>query len=226
MATDEKERSEIETGFGTGLRAKLGRPEAEESEPAAAAGTNGSTPPLPGYEESNGELEALRAELAAALERERDLRTELATQAAMPVETLDFGGAGDELKARSADLDRLDDVVARVDLERGLVRPIDLAGYAGVQLAELHRWCVALLGMPPAAYLSAVRFSAYVRERVGTGPVRVGAAVGALRWFMDPSYPPREVERFTGLAPADLRRLVERLERMGLRVSRDRLEKV
>ena len=115
--------------------------------------------------------------------------------------------------ARSADLDRLDDVVARVDLERGLVRPIDLAGYAGVQLAELHRWCVALLGMPPAAYLSAVRFSAYVRERVGTGPVRGGAAVGALRWFMDPSYPPREVERFTGLAPADLRRLVERLER-------------
>lgn len=115
--------------------------------------------------------------------------------------------------ARSADLDRLDDVVRRVDDERGLVRPIDLAGYAGVQLAELHRWCVGLLGMVPAAYLSAVRFSSYVRERVGPGPVRLEAAVGALRWFMDPAYPSREVERFTGLAPADLRRLVEQLER-------------
>lgn len=124
-----------------------------------------------------------------------------------------LGALGALPVARSADLDRLDDVVARVDVERGLVRPVDLAGYAGVQLAELHRWCVALLGMAPGAYLSAVRFSAYVRERVGTGPVRVGAAVEALRWFMDPAYPPREVQRFTGLAPADLRRLVERLER-------------
>ncbi|OJV59542.1 MAG: hypothetical protein BGO38_11980 [Cellulomonas sp. 73-145] len=114
---------------------------------------------------------------------------------------------------RSADLDRLDDVVARVDQERGLVRPVDLARFAGVQLAELHRWCVALLGMAPAAYLSAVRFSSYVRERVGAGPVRLEAAVAALRWFMDPAYPAREVERFTGLAPADLRRLVERLRR-------------
>lgn len=116
-------------------------------------------------------------------------------------------------EARSADLDRLDDVVARVDAERGLVLPLDLARYAGVQLAELHRWCVALLGMSPGSYLSAVRFSAYVRERVGPGPVRLDAAVRALRWFMDPAYPAREVERFTGLAPAELRRLVERLER-------------
>ena len=116
---------------------------------------------------------------------------------------------------RSADLDRMDDVVAMVDERRGLVRAVDLASYAGVQLAELHRWCVALLGMSPSAYLSAVRFAAFVREHVGSGPVRVGAAVAALRWFQDPAYPPREVQRFTGLAPADLRRLVESLERLG-----------
>src|SRR5688500_14415634 len=106
MATDEKERSEIETGFGTGLRAKLGRPEAEEAAPVVAAdAATGELPPYPANGEVNGDVEALRAELAAALERERDLRTELATQAVMPAPDPERDGFESDLAARAAELD-------------------------------------------------------------------------------------------------------------------------
>ena len=64
--------SDTETGFGTGLRAKLGRgPEGEaESQAPAPPGDEGFAPPLPA---ANGvpdaDVEALRGELAAALAR-------------------------------------------------------------------------------------------------------------------------------------------------------------
>ena len=106
MATDEKERKEIETGFGTGLRAKLGRPEVEEETPApAAVAATNELPPLPANGEVNGDVEALRAELAAALERERDLRTELATQAVMSAPNPELDGFESDLAARAAELD-------------------------------------------------------------------------------------------------------------------------
>ncbi|MGH3006633.1 MAG: hypothetical protein ACRDOS_12205, partial [Gaiellaceae bacterium] len=73
------ERSEVgesgaETGFGTGLRTKLGRGatplpgNGEASEAGASA--NGTA--------NEAEVIALRAELAAAMDRERGLRAEVA----------------------------------------------------------------------------------------------------------------------------------------------------
>jgi hypothetical protein len=87
MSEDDQPRSDTETGFGTGLRAKLeGRPDHDDRAGDKAV----ATAPLQevgvpeAYGESNGDVEALRAELAAALERERELRTELATQSVLP----------------------------------------------------------------------------------------------------------------------------------------------
>ncbi|MBO3087520.1 helix-turn-helix transcriptional regulator [Cellulomonas dongxiuzhuiae] len=110
-----------------------------------------------------------------------------------------------------ADLDHLEDALRFVDEHRGLVRQLDVARSVGTSLGELHRWCSHLLGMSPAQYLSAVRFSTFVRESVGSGPVDPHATVAAIEWFVDAGYPPREVERFSGLPPADLRRLAEHL---------------
>jgi hypothetical protein len=71
--------SDTETGFGTGLRAKLGRPpEGEAPEAAPAAGEESFAPPLPGSNGvSDADIETLRGELAAALARERDLQAAL-----------------------------------------------------------------------------------------------------------------------------------------------------
>jgi len=126
----------------------------------------------------------------------------------------------DALAARprrtGADLDHLEDAIRFVDERRGLVRATDVARDAGTSLGELHRWCTHLLGMSPAQYLSAVRFSTFVRESVGTGPVDATATVAAVEWFVDAGYPAREVERFTGLSPVELRRLAEHLvQRLG-----------
>src|SRR4029079_11647783 len=77
----EHEHSDTETGFGTGLRAKLGRPPEGEAEAQAPAppGDESFAPPLP---QANGvpdaDVEALRGELAAALARERDLQAAVA----------------------------------------------------------------------------------------------------------------------------------------------------
>jgi len=110
-----------------------------------------------------------------------------------------------------ADLDHLEDALAFIDERRGLVRQTDVAREVATSLGELHRWCTHLLGMSPAQYLSAVRFSTFVRESVGSGPVDPTATVGAVEWFVGAGYPPREVERFSGLPPADLRRLADHL---------------
>jgi len=115
-----------------------------------------------------------------------------------------------------ADLDHLEDAIRFVDERRGLVRASDVARDVATSLGELHRWCTHLLGMTPAQYLSAVRFSTFVRESVGAGPVDAAATVAAVEWFVEAGYPPREVERFTGLPPVELRRLAEHLaQRLG-----------
>lgn len=121
----------------------------------------------------------------------------------------------DALAARGrrvgADLDHLEDALRFVDERRGLVRATDVARAVGTSPGELHRWCVQLLGVDPAAYLAAVRFSTFVRETVGAGPADARATVAAIEGFVGAGYPPREVERFTGLPPAELRRLAEHL---------------
>ncbi|GAA4628480.1 hypothetical protein [Cellulomonas oligotrophica] len=116
-----------------------------------------------------------------------------------------------------ADLDRLDEALAFVDAHRGLVRAADVARAVGTSLGELHRWCVTRLGTTPAQHLAAVRFTGFVREAVGAGPVDAADVVAAVEWFVGSGYPPREVERTTGMPPAELRRLAERLaHRLGL----------
>jgi len=111
-----------------------------------------------------------------------------------------------------SDVTALAEVVAAVDRTRGLVAAVDLARAQGVTVSDLHRWCVRLLGVEPAAYLAAVRFAGFVREATGPGRVAPGDVVAALDWYGRTNPPPREVERTTGLAPVDLRRLVDRLD--------------
>lgn len=114
------------------------------------------------------------------------------------------------------ELDRLEDALRFVDERRGLVRQSDVARDAATSLGELHRWCTHLLGMAPAQYLAAVRFSTFVRESLGPGPVDAAATLTTIEWFVAAGYPPREVERFTGLPPVELRRLAEHLaQRLG-----------
>ncbi len=111
-----------------------------------------------------------------------------------------------------ADADLLALALGLAQSERGVVRSVDLAREVGVPLGELHRWCVNLLGVDPGRWLSAVRFTAFVREAVGPGPVHPDQMVAALRWYLNAGYSPRETERFTGLSAAELRRLADRLE--------------
>jgi hypothetical protein len=96
-------------------------------------------------------------------------------------------------------------VVRHVATERGLVTTAELARRADQALMTLHRWFSEHTGVDPARYLAAVRFSAFVREAVGPGPVRPQDVLAAIRWYAGAGYPPREVERFTGLAPLALR---------------------
>src|SRR5690606_4892123 len=110
-----------------------------------------------------------------------------------------------------ADVDRLDDALRFVDARRGLVRGSDVARDAATSLGEVHRWCAHLLGTTPAPHPPAVRVAAFARESVGPGPVDAATTVAAIEWFVEAGYPPREVERFTGLPPAELRRLGEHL---------------
>lgn len=117
----------------------------------------------------------------------------------------------DRPRHESVEADRLAEVLQVVAQHRGLVRSTDLARGAGVSLGELHRWFVHVTGLDPAAHLAAVRFSTFVRDAVGPGSVAPQSVVAAIEWYVQAAYPPREVERFTGLPPADLRRLADRL---------------
>ena len=109
----------------------------------------------------------------------------------------------------SGELDRFAGVVQAIDDADGLVSAADLARRAGCTVTELYRWSVGHLGVPPTDYLAAVRFSSFVREAVGPGTVGPEAVVAALEWYVRAGYAPREVERFSGLEPAELRRLAE-----------------
>jgi hypothetical protein len=91
--------------------------------------------------------------------------------------------------------------------QRGLVRAADLARQADLAVTVLYREVVETLGITPQAFLAAVRFSAFVRDAVGPGPVRPVDVLAVLRWYLRAGYPPREVERFTGLSATELRRL-------------------
>jgi len=112
----------------------------------------------------------------------------------------------------SDEADRLCEALRFAESQRGLVRSADLAREAGVSLGELHRWCVHLLGVEPSQWLSAVRFSAFVREAIGPGRLRAEDVLAAVRWYSQAGYNAREVERFTGITPAILRRLIDRLD--------------
>lgn len=105
------------------------------------------------------------------------------------------------------ELTSLEPVVREVVESRGLVTVADLARGSELPVGTLHRWCVEHLGLTPDALLAAVRFSAFVRDAVGPGPVRPEDALGAIRWYVQAGYPPREVERFTGSTPLELRRV-------------------
>ncbi|WP_421733287.1 hypothetical protein [Cellulomonas sp.] len=100
-------------------------------------------------------------------------------------------------------------VLRSVIEQRGLVRAADLARQADLAVGVLYREIVQTLGITPEAFLAAVRFSAFVRDAVGPGPVRPGDVLAVLRWYLRAGYPPREVERFTGLNHVELRRLEE-----------------
>lgn len=106
-----------------------------------------------------------------------------------------------------AELTLLEPAVHEVLVSRGLVTVADLARAAELPVGTLHRWSVEHLGLTPDALLAAVRFSAFVRDAVGPGPVRPEDALGAIRWYVQAGYPPREVERFTGSTPLELRRI-------------------
>jgi chromosome segregation ATPase len=106
MAEEEK-RTDTETGFGTGLRAKLGQRDADESvAPEAVATVEAAPVEAPQANGGvNGDIEALRAELAAALARERDLRTELAVASQPIAPSADLSPLEAQLNTRSAELD-------------------------------------------------------------------------------------------------------------------------
>jgi len=98
-------------------------------------------------------------------------------------------------------------VIRSVEQERGLVTSAELARRADLAIGRLYRWFSVHTGVEPQTYLAAVRFSAFVREAIGSGPVWPQDVLSTIRWYARSNYPPREQERFTGLAPLELRRL-------------------
>jgi hypothetical protein len=113
--------------------------------------------------------------------------------------------------ATEPDAVQLREIVQMVDAREGAVTVAELARAAEVTVSDVHRWSQRYLGVPPADYLAAVRFSVFVRRAVGPGLVRPGAVLQALRWYAEAGYPPREVERTSGMTPVELRRVGERI---------------
>ena len=145
----EQTHSDTETGFGTGLRAKLGRsPEGETAVQApAVAADESSAPPLP---KANGvpdaDVEALRGELAAALARERDLQTAVADLEAtarnrMADLQVDTSGRSAELDERAA---RLAAAEAEIEeRERRVTEQLTMVRTEKERLSELENRVVA-----------------------------------------------------------------------------------
>jgi hypothetical protein len=113
--------------------------------------------------------------------------------------------------ATEPDAVQLREIVQMVDAREGAVTVAELARAAEVTVSDVHRWSQRYLGVPPADYLAAVRFSVFVRRAVGPGLVRPDAVLQALRWYAEAGYPPREVERTSGMTPVELRRVGERI---------------
>ena len=101
---------ETEKGFGTGLRAQLAKKKSEAppaATPTAAAPAamvephvEHATAGLPDDGAAAAEIEALRAELGAALAREQELRGSLSRQ----IETVERGESREKLAEREAEL--------------------------------------------------------------------------------------------------------------------------
>lgn len=103
--------------------------------------------------------------------------------------------------------------VARVaDDERGLVRSIDLARAVDRSLASLHALFAQHVGVVPSVFLAGVRLSSAVRELGVDDRGDAPRVVAVLRAYADAGNPQREVERFTGLSPLELRRAVRGME--------------
>ncbi|WP_448060032.1 hypothetical protein [Cellulomonas hominis] len=116
-------------------------------------------------------------------------------------------------------LDLVRAVVREIDAERGLVRPVDLVRSLGRSTAVLHKVVSDEIGVTLRTLLAVSRFSHAVRDLAGLEPDARGAYPGApvagvLRRYVDAAYPAREVERFTGLEPLDLRRMVRGIEEL------------
>jgi hypothetical protein len=138
-------------------------------------------------------------ECVAALEEGRDAEAVAALGAALVVHSAPV--------PVGSPLDAIAPVLRSVVEQRGLVRAADLARDADVAVSVLYREVVQAVGITPEAFLAAVRFSAFVRDAVGPGPVRPNDALAVIRWYLRAGYPPREIERFTGLSHTELGRL-------------------
>lgn len=115
------------------------------------------------------------------------------------------------LRADDAESVRAREMLALVDARDGAITVPELARALGVTVSDVHRLATRHLGLPPADYLSAVRFAVFVRRAVGPGVVRPEAVLQALRWYAAAGYPPREVERTAGMTPVELNRVDERI---------------
>lgn len=116
-------------------------------------------------------------------------------------------GAARRPAAEDPSLALLAPVIRSVERERGLITSAELARRTDLAIGRLYRWFSVHTGVEPQVYLAAVRFSAFVREAIGSGPVRPQDVLSTIRWYARANYPPREQERFTGLAPLELRQL-------------------
>ncbi|MDM8085762.1 hypothetical protein QUV83_13380 [Cellulomonas cellasea] len=105
-------------------------------------------------------------------------------------------------------LDTLQTAICVIEERRGLVRPIDLAQAANVTLAALHQCFVEEVGLQPVTFLQATRFLMFVAELAGPAPWTAETVLAAMRSYLATEPVPREVERFTGLSPGQLRRAV------------------
>jgi len=113
--------------------------------------------------------------------------------------------------AREPERERFAEVVARIDALHGAVTVAELARFVGVTVSDVFRWSQRYLGVVPADYLAAVRFSVFVRRAVGPGVVDPEAVLAALRWYAGAGFAPREVERTAGMGVDELRRVEERI---------------